>query len=128
QNIMRTVKRAYDEALEQFDVLVMPTTPMKAQPLPPLDCSLEEYIIRSEEMLGNTAQFCSTGHPSLNVPCGVSEGLPVGMMMTGRLGGDATVLRAGHTFEQEVFAAPPVPEVDVSQFAREREHVGEWGR
>ena len=34
-------------------------------------------------MLGNTAPFNMTGHPSLTVPCGKVDGLPVGLMLTG---------------------------------------------
>jgi len=35
----------------------------------------------------------------MNVPCGMSEGLPVGMMLVGRIGEDATVLRAADTWQ-----------------------------
>jgi amidase len=38
----------------------------------------------------------------------MAGGLPVGMMLAGRIGEDATVLRAAHAFEQHIFAAPPV--------------------
>jgi amidase len=36
----------------------------------------------------------------LSVPCGVSDGRPVGAMLVGRRFDDATVLRAGHAYEQ----------------------------
>ena len=48
-------------------------------------------------MFANTAVFDATGHPALTVPCGLSEGLPVGLMLVGqalRRGGD---LPRGHT-------------------------------
>jgi amidase len=48
----------------------------------------------------NTPQFDVTGHPALSVPCGKLDGLPIGMMIVGRIGDDATVLRAGYAFEQ----------------------------
>jgi amidase len=41
-----------------------------------------------------------TGHPSLSVPAGLVNGLPVGMMITGRHFDDATVLRVGRAFEK----------------------------
>jgi amidase len=100
QNLARTLKVAYDTALTEFDVLVMPTTPMKATPIPPQDASREEVIRRALEVLVNTCQFDATGHPSMNVPCGMSDGLPVGMMLVGRDWDDGTVLRAAHAFEQ----------------------------
>jgi amidase len=101
QNVARSLKKAYDRALEQADLLVMPTTPMKARPLPAPEASLLEKVARSMEAVANTCAFNVTGHPALNVPCGVSEGLPVGMMLIGRCGDDATVLRAGHAFEHK---------------------------
>jgi len=100
QNLARTLKAAYDTALTECDVLVMPTTPMKATPIPPQDASREEVIRRALEVLVNTCQFDATGHPSMNVPCGMSDGLPVGMMLVGRNWDDGTVLRAAHAFEQ----------------------------
>jgi amidase len=36
----------------------------------------------------------------MNVPCGLSQGLPVGMMLIGKSFGESTVLRASHAFEQ----------------------------
>jgi amidase len=100
QNLARTLRAAYDEALKQADVLVMPTTPMKPTPIPPPTASREEYVARALEMIPNTCPFDVTGNPALTVPCGMSSGLPVGMMLVGRHWEDGTVLRAGHAFEQ----------------------------
>src|SRR6266704_3316926 len=100
QNLARSLRAAYDAALQQADLLVMPTLPMKATPIPPLTASREEYVARALEMIPNTCPFDVTGHPALTVPCGTSSGLPVGMMLIGRHWEDGTVLRAGHAFEQ----------------------------
>ena len=51
-------------------------------------------------MLGNCMATNVTGHPAISVPCGEVGGLPVGMMLIGRYGDDATVLRGAHAFEQ----------------------------
>ncbi len=101
QNQRRELRAAYDRVLERVDVLVMPTTPMKAHRYNP-DLGLSELIGHGWNMLGNTAPFDMTGHPSLNVPCAKSSGLPVGMMLTGRHFDDATLLRVGHAFEQQM--------------------------
>jgi amidase len=53
-------------------------------------------------MLPNTAPFDVTGHPAISVPCGTSDGLPVGLMMVGERFDDETVLRAAHAFERNV--------------------------
>jgi len=99
QNLRRVLRQAYDDALKQFDILVMPTTPMKAQPLPAAGCSREETLARALEMINNTCPFDASGHPSMSVPCGMIDGLPVGMMLTGRKFDEATVLRAAQAFE-----------------------------
>jgi amidase len=99
QNLGRKLKKAYDHAFRKFDLLVMPTLPLKATPIPSPGVGREESIARALEMIPNTAPFDVTGHPAMNVPCGMSEGLPVGMMVIGRYGEDETVLRAAHAFE-----------------------------
>ena len=100
QNISRLLVQAYDEALQQADVLVMPTTPMVATELPPPGAGISETVGHVWGMLQNTTAVNVTGHPAISVPCGLVQGLPVGMMMVGRYGEDATVLRAAHAFEQ----------------------------
>jgi amidase len=53
-------------------------------------------------MLANTSPFDLTGHPSLSIPCAKSNGLPVGLMLTGRHFDESTLFRAAHAFEQKV--------------------------
>jgi hypothetical protein len=59
----------------------MPTVPLKATP--PANAPRELYIQRAFGMLANTAPFDATGHPAMSIPCGMSEGLPVGLMLIG---------------------------------------------
>jgi amidase len=100
----------------------MPTTPLKATPLPPPGISEPESTRVGHQMGANTAPFNVTGHPAISVPCANSEGLPVGMMLVGRRGEDATVIRAAHGFETEVFRLAP-PAGDHSRLG-ERAEVG----
>ena len=106
QNLARALTAAYDAAFAECDVLVMPTLPMKATRIPPPDASREEYMARALEMIPNTCPFDVTGHPAMNVPCGTSAGLPIGMMLVGRIGEDATVLRAADAFNRQVPVEP----------------------
>jgi Asp-tRNA(Asn)/Glu-tRNA(Gln) amidotransferase A subunit family amidase len=85
---------------DNFDILVMPTTVMKALKIPGPNPSLEEVLSNALPMIGNTAPFDVTGHPSMSPPAGMSDGLPVGIMLTGRISEDDVVLRAGHALEQ----------------------------
>ena len=100
QNLSRKLKKTYDDFLDQYDLLLMPTLPMKATPLPPRDAPLALYCQRAFEMLGNTSPFDVTGHPAMSIPCGMSEGLPVGMMLISRDYGESTIYQAAHAFEQ----------------------------
>lgn len=100
QNIARQMRYEIDRVLGQFDALVMPTIPMKATPLPPEDAALPLYLQRAFEMIGNTCPYNVTGHPALNVPCGKSDGLPIGMMLVGRYFDEATLYRIGAAVER----------------------------
>lgn len=100
QNLARSLKAAYDAALADFDLLLMPTLPMKATRIPDPDCPREETVLRALEMLANTSPFDVTGQPAMSVPCAVSDGLPVGMMLVGRDYDESTILRASHAFEK----------------------------
>jgi amidase len=99
-NIVRRLRAAYDEVLARYDLLLMPTTPMKATPLPKPDASREEYVARALEMIINTAPFDLTHHPSMSIPCGMIDGLPAGLMLTGRHFDEPTIYRAADAFEQ----------------------------
>ena len=100
QNLSRKLRAAYDAALSKHDLLLMPTVPLKATPLPPADAPRELYIQRAFEMLANTAPFDATGHPAMSIPCGMSDGLPTGLMMIGRHYGESTIYRAAAAFEK----------------------------
>lgn len=100
RNLVPRARAAYDAALENYDVLVMPTLPYVASELPAQDVDRVTYVTKALGMIANTAPFDVTGHPALSVPAGLVNGLPVGMMVIGKRFDDATVLRAGHAFEQ----------------------------
>jgi amidase len=99
QNLGRRLRASYAEALERCDVLVLPTTAMKARRIP-TSGDLLEILGAALGNLHNTAAFDVTGNPALSVPCGTSDGLPIGMMIVGRHFDDATVLRAGHAYQR----------------------------
>ncbi|OUS34608.1 amidase [Rhodobacterales bacterium 56_14_T64] len=100
QNLMRNVVSKYMAAFANVDLMLLPTVPMKAQPIPPADCSPSLYVQRAFEMIGNTAPFSSTGFPVMSVPCGLSEGLPIGMSLVAPHYGEMVIYQAAHAFEQ----------------------------
>ena len=98
-NITRKLIEAYDAVLAQHDLLLMPTTPMKAQPMPKPGAAREETVERALEMISNTAPFDISHHPAMAVPCGMSHGLPVSMMLIGKHWDEPTIYRAAAAFE-----------------------------
>ena len=99
-NITRRLTAAYDAALADCDLLLMPTTPMKAQPMPGPGASREEYVGRALEMITNTAPFDISHHPAMAIPCGMADGLPVSVMLAGKHWDEPTIYRAAYAFEQ----------------------------
>src|SRR6266850_1002294 len=100
QNLARSLRAAYDAVLKDYDLLLMPTLPLKATPLPKPDAPRMEIIQRGFEMLPNTAPFDVTGHPAMSVPCGLSDGLPAGMMLTAKHFDEVSIYRAASAFEK----------------------------
>ncbi len=100
---------AYDAALAEYDVLVMPTIPFPPGPLLDDTAPLDEYILTALGVALNTAPFDATGHPASSVPAGFVDGLPVGMMLIGRRFDDATVLQMSAAFERERGEFPVAP-------------------
>jgi amidase len=100
QNLRPRIKAAYDDLLRDVDLIAMPATPMTAHRYRE-DLGIAERIIEGWNMLGNTAPFNMTGHPSLSVPCGMVRGMPVGLMLTGRHFEDGTVLAAARAVEDD---------------------------
>lgn len=102
QNLVRRLRAAYDAVLADYDLLLMPTLPMVATPLPEENAPIGEILQRAFEMLPNTTPFDCTHHPAMSLPCGLVDGLPVGLMLVGRMFDEPTVYRAAHAFEQGV--------------------------
>src|SRR5438067_1788541 len=102
QNLVRRLRQAYDEVLARYDLLLMPTLPMVATPLPEANAPVAQILQRAFEMLANTAQFDCTHHPAMSLPCGMVDGLPVGMMLVAKAFDEETIYRAAAAFESRV--------------------------
>lgn len=99
-NQTRLLTAAYDAALGEYDLLMMPTTPIKATPLPPADAPRELQVERALDMISNTAPFDITHHPAMAVPCGMADGLPVSLMLVGKHFEEPTIYKVAFAFEQ----------------------------
>lgn len=107
RNLAYPLARAYDDAFSNYDVLVLPTTPMKAAPLPLASAPPAEILDRAMEMIANTCPFNVTGHPAITLPCALSAGLPVGFMAVARVSADALLLRFARACEGVFRVEPP---------------------
>lgn len=101
RNIVLALKRAFDAVLGTYDLLLLPTLPCVSTPLPAKDAPLAEIVARAFEMTITTAAFDVTGHPAMTIPCGLSDGLPVGLMLVGSDFDEATIYRAASAFEAD---------------------------
>jgi amidase len=71
-----------------------------AKPIPQPGASTEELIQRAFEMLPNACPIDVAGNPAMTIPCGLADGLPVGMMLVGKHWDEGTIYRAAYAFEQ----------------------------
>jgi len=90
------------DVFAETDVLVAPVVP---EPAPPRAHATEgdtsEIAARQGRFSRLTRPFNGLGLPALAVPCGYSrQGLPLAFQIVGRPFDEATVLRAGHAYEQ----------------------------
>jgi amidase len=101
QNIRRRLRAAYDAVLAAHDLLLLPTVPMKATPIPQPGATPQEITRRSWEATRNTCPFNVTGHPAISLPCGMEDGRPIGLMLAGRHYDEAMIYRAAAAFERD---------------------------
>ena len=96
QQVRTLIKRDFEQVFAQVDVLAAPTSPTVAFKVGQrLDDPLAMYLSDVCTLPINLA-----GVPALVVPCGFSEGLPVGLQLIGRPFEEATLLRAGDAYQR----------------------------
>jgi aspartyl-tRNA(Asn)/glutamyl-tRNA(Gln) amidotransferase subunit A len=98
QKVRTVIKREFDAAFDHFDVLVSPTSPTVAFKLGertenPLAMYLADVLTIPPNM---------AGLPGLSVPCGLSEGLPVGLQLIGPQFSENVLFRVGHALERAI--------------------------
>ena len=110
-NVRPTFIKQYDQAFTQVDLLAMPTAPFKPwlwREPKDHEQALEHTIFGGEEgrnlsaLASNTSPFNLTGHPAITIPCGKSEGLPIGLMLVAPHFREDVLFQAGYAYEQSV--------------------------
>ena len=95
QKVRTLITNEFREAFTRYDALVTPTTPGVAFPVgEKLD---DPYAMYLNDIY--TLPSAVAGLPALSLPCGLSEGLPVGLQIIGDVGDEGTILQIGHAFE-----------------------------
>jgi aspartyl-tRNA(Asn)/glutamyl-tRNA(Gln) amidotransferase subunit A len=96
QQVRTLIRGDYDQAFRRVDVVAVPTTPTPAFKLgehadDPLQMYLADIFTVSAPL---------SGLPAISLPCGFSDGLPVGLQLTGRAWDEAMLLRVADAFER----------------------------
>ncbi len=96
QKTRRLIKRDFDQAFDEVDLIVAPTSPTPAFKIgEKIEDPLEMYLSDIFIVPVNLA-----GIPAMSVPGGEVEGLPVGLQIMGESLAEKKILRAGYAFEQ----------------------------
>ncbi len=90
------IKQDFDRAFEKYDLLLSPTSPTTAfrfgeKTDDPLSMYLSDVC---------TIPINLAGIPAISIPCGLAQGLPVGLQLMGKPFDEGTILRAAYAFEQ----------------------------
>lgn len=90
------IKQDFDKAYEKCDVIVGPVSPTAAWNIgEKIDDPLKMYLADIYTISANLAGLCG-----LSVPCGFTDGLPVGLQILGKQFDEETILKAGYCYEQ----------------------------
>ena len=107
QKVRTLINNEFKAAFERYDVIVTPTSPTVAFPI---GAKLNDpYAMYLNDVY--TLPASVAGLPSINVPCGLSEGLPVGMQIIGNFFDEGRIISAAHAFETTFGWANRLPEL-----------------
>jgi aspartyl-tRNA(Asn)/glutamyl-tRNA(Gln) amidotransferase subunit A len=96
QKVRTLMKRDFEKVFEKYDCIIGPTTPTTA-------FKIGEKIADPLTMYANdilTIPVNLAGVPAISVPCGLSDGLPVGLQIIGKAFDEEMIYRVAHAYEQ----------------------------
>jgi aspartyl-tRNA(Asn)/glutamyl-tRNA(Gln) amidotransferase subunit A len=98
QQVRALIRREYDEVFARVDAVAVPTSPTVAFKIGERTSDpLQMYLSDVFTVAANLA-----GLPAISIPCGTSDGLPVGLQLTARRFDEATLLRAADVLERRI--------------------------
>ncbi len=95
QQVRTLIKRDFDRAFEQCDVIIAPTAPTVAFKIGEVS---DPLVMKQNDILTIPANMA--GIPAISLPCGFSHGLPIGLQMMAPAFGEEVLLRTAHAYEQ----------------------------
>jgi aspartyl-tRNA(Asn)/glutamyl-tRNA(Gln) amidotransferase subunit A len=96
QKVRTLIKAEFERVFEKVDALLTPTSPTVAFAIgAKVDDPLAMYLNDVFTLPANIA-----GLPGISVPCGLSEGLPVGLQVVAGYWQEATMFRVASAYEQ----------------------------
>ncbi|MGG0464914.1 Asp-tRNA(Asn)/Glu-tRNA(Gln) amidotransferase subunit GatA [Priestia aryabhattai] len=96
QQVRTLIKQDFESVFENYDVIIGPTTPTPSFKIgEKTDDPLTMY---ANDIL--TIPVNLAGVPGISVPCGLSNGLPLGLQIIGKHFDERTIYRVAHAFEQ----------------------------
>jgi aspartyl-tRNA(Asn)/glutamyl-tRNA(Gln) amidotransferase subunit A len=98
QQVRTVIIREHAEVFERFDLIVSATSPTVAFPVG--ERADDPLAMYASDLL--TIPSCIAGLPGLSIPCGLSEGLPVGLQLIGPQFSENVIFRAGHALERAI--------------------------
>ncbi|NMD69644.1 Asp-tRNA(Asn)/Glu-tRNA(Gln) amidotransferase subunit GatA [Bacillus sp. DNRA2] len=96
QKVRTLIKQDFEKVFEKYDVIVGPTTPTPSFKLG--EKTSDPLTMYANDIL--TIPVNLAGVPGISVPCGFSNGLPLGLQIIGKHYDEATVYRVAHAYEQ----------------------------
>jgi aspartyl-tRNA(Asn)/glutamyl-tRNA(Gln) amidotransferase subunit A len=108
QKIRTIIREEFNEVFKNVDALITPTSPTVAFKLGEVIDPLQMYLNDVFTQPANIA-----GLPSISIPCGISEGLPVGVQLMSSPMNDGVVLNLANAFEQSTDWHDLKPEISI---------------
>lgn len=100
QQLRRHLRRQVQAAFRQVDVLVGPTAPIRTPTIGEATAKLNGRDVDAlENLIRLVGPSSLLGLPTLSMPSGLVDGMPVGLQIIGPAGGEQQVLDVGHAFE-----------------------------
>lgn len=96
QRVRTLIKKDFEDVFEKYDVIVGPTTPTPAFKIG--EKTSEPLTMYANDIL--TIPVNLAGVPAISIPCGFSNGLPLGLQIIGKHFDESTIYRVAHAFEQ----------------------------